>query len=324
MGEVLADTRGEVAHSFNAMASVVNVRVIDPGPSAADCIEDVEATFRSIEKSCTRFDAASDLMRANAQPQEWSVVDPECLAAIELAYDAHVRTGGAFDPRTLTALTGMGYDRTLPFAEGVVTESAGQSQAHVRPWEPEFDAARSAVRLGDQPIDLGGIGKGYAVRRGIALLHGAGSSALVEAGGDLATYGPGPHRRGDEPRCWRASVEDPRGGDQPIAVLDASDAGVATSSIRLRTWRAGGKRVHHLIDPRTGQPSKGGLLAVTIVADDPAWAEVWTKECFLAGRDHIGAHARETGLAALWVTEEGRIDVSDAMKPRVLWRCDHG
>ena len=96
--------------------------------------------------------------------------------------------------------------------------------------------------LGPAPIDLGGIGKGLAVRWAMTALEGCGSSVMVEAGGDLATRGAGPEGTG-----WRAAVEDPlvpAGAPQrhPVAVLDVSDRAVATSSIRLRTWRVGGRR----------------------------------------------------------------------------------
>ncbi|MDH4159384.1 MAG: FAD:protein FMN transferase, partial [Actinomycetota bacterium] len=94
------------------------------------------------------------------------------------------------------------------------------------------------------------------------------------------------------------------------------------SSIRLRRWRAGGKSVHHLIDPRTGEAAQTGLLAVTVLGPDPAWAEVWSKSLFLAGRGAMRHLADEKGLAALWVDEDGFVGTSRAMKPRVLWRRD--
>ena len=62
-----------------------------------------------------------------------------------------------------------------------------------------------------------------------------------------------------------------------------TDAACATSSVRVRRWRRGGEQVHHLIDPRSGRSADGGLAAVTVVAADPAWAEVWSKSLFVAG-----------------------------------------
>lgn len=327
--------QGDVTHRFRAMASEVTVRVIDPLRDPSDAIKGVEAIFREIERTCSRFDDSSDLMRANAQPDEWAQVSPACFGAIELAYAAYKRTSGAFDPRVLRALVAMGYDRSLNFATGDVTTSAGDlpEARGTHAWLPGFDPVGMRVRLGADPIDLGGIGKGFAVRRGIAALAGLGRAALVEAGGDLATYGDGPARAAGETRAWRAAVEDPRKPtrsasastsgqtEQPIAMLDVSDAAVATSSIKLRSWRAGDRDVHHLIDPRTGQPAASGLLSVTVVDDDPAWAEVWTKAAYLQGARDIADFVEQAGLAAMWVDGNGTLHSSPSLRDRILWEA---
>ena len=302
------------------MACDVTVRVVDPTDAAADAIEAVEDMVRRIERVCTRFDAGSDLMRANAAGSAWTSVDPECLAAVQLAYEAHLRTRGLFDPRVLQTLEALGYDRSLDFDSGGVRTEGAAPGMPANAWQPAFNETASALMVGDCPIDLGGIGKGYAVRRGLEILTGGrvGRGGLVEAGGDLATFGVAP-RRPDGGRSWRASVEDPRGGDRPIAMIDVTNAAAATSSVRLRQWKASGADVHHLIDPATGQPSTSALLAVTVVGVDPAWAEVWTKVGFLTGADRIGDFMELAGLAALWVDTAGDVYVTTAMEPRVLW-----
>lgn len=310
----------DLVHRFRAMASDVTIRVVDPTEAASDAIGRAESVFRDVERSCTRFDPSSDLMRANAQPGEWTRVAPACLGAINAAYLAHAATDGAFDPRVLSSLTALGYDRSLNFTAGeVVTDAHSGSDSWEAPWTPLIDAQGGRVMLGGAAIDLGGIGKGYAVRLAIAELAGAGASALVEAGGDLATFGRGPQRAPGETPGWRAAVEDPRGGSDPIAVLDVTDAAAATSSIRLRRWKAGDREVHHLIDPSTGESADAGLLAVTVIGDDTAWAEVWTKALFLSGAAGIRERAEAEGLAAYWVDVDGRRGATESMRDRVIW-----
>ena len=63
--------------------------------------------------------------------------------------------------------------------------------------------------------------------------------------------------------------------------------------------------LHHLIDPRTGEPGGDGLAAVTVAGPDPAWAEVWSKALFVEGARSIAAAARSRGLAAWWVGGDG-------------------
>ena len=314
----------DVVHRFRCMAVDVTVQLSRPTRDPQATVERAEQVFRHVETTCTRFDPTSALMQANDAGEAWCVVPPVCYAALASAEEAHRRTDGRFDPRVLRELTALGYDRSLPFGAGplelglpTAKPGAGRTLRLRPPWRPGFDAARSAVRIGPVPVDLGGIGKGLAVRWAGEALHGLAEAYLVEAGGDLVTGGPGPSRDG-----WRAAVEDPRGGPDPIAVLDVTGRGCATSSIRLRSWRVNGRLVHHLIDPLTGEPGGEGLLSVTVLDRDPATAEVWSKTLFLAGRDGIARAAATLGVAALWVDVDGTITVSPAMDGALLWRVD--
>ena len=110
------------------------------------------------------------------------------------------------------------------------------------------------------------------------------------------------------------------GGTSPVAVVALHDGGaVATSSVRRLRWERDGRVVHHLIDPRTGEPGGDGLLAVTVAGPDPAWAEVWSKALFLEGRRGIGALARARGLAAWWVAPDGTLEMTPAGRVRTAW-----
>jgi hypothetical protein len=101
-------------HTFAAMGTVVVVSL--PTSSETTTLHGrVETLFGRVERSCTRFDEGSDLMRANADPASSHEVAPECAAIVGAAYEAYRTTGGLFDPRVLDRLLAVGYDRT--FAE---------------------------------------------------------------------------------------------------------------------------------------------------------------------------------------------------------------
>jgi thiamine biosynthesis lipoprotein len=140
-------------------------------------------------------------------------------------------------------------------------------------------------------LDLGGIGKGYAVDRACSLLARAGD-CLVNAGGDLAAAGG---------RAWPVGVETDAGS----ITLELRSAALATSGRDRRRWRRGGKERHHLIDPRTGCPADTDLLRVTVVAASAVEAEVLAKALFLAGADAALAEADEAGVPCVLVTEAG-------------------
>ena len=157
-----------------------------------------------------------------------------CYAALAEAESAHRMTLGRFDPRILRDLQALGYDRSLPFGSGPVDVSSAEPAAKPTtlrfraPWSPGFDPSRSAVRIGSIPVDLGGIGKGLAVRWASEALRGRADAFLVEAGrrshhrrrrserGRLARGGRGPPRRRGSGgrsrrhrRCLRDVVDTP-------------------------------------------------------------------------------------------------------------------
>jgi thiamine biosynthesis lipoprotein len=316
---------------FRAMATDVSFQVVEPGHGADQALAAAAEVFARVEAACTRFDPGSPLMQANAAGDEWFAVPRECFAAISEAALAHQETKGAFDPRVLDSLVALGYDRSLPFASERVELPARATTddpaalprlpdltppRDLGRWVPGLAPGTLSVRVGPRRLDLGGIGKGLAVRWASAVLAAAGTSHLIDAGGDCYLAGPGPLGSG-----WRVGVEDPNAGDgaEPLAVLELQDLGCATSSLRVRAWTLGTERVHHLIDPRTGRSCDPGLRAVTVVGPDTARAEVWSKALLIEGRDAISSLAHAHDLAALWIDADGRIGLSPAMHPHVIW-----
>ncbi len=300
------------------MASGVTVHGLGTTPGARAATAEALEVFHEVEAACTRFDPRSPLMRMNARPGRWHEVPATLFLAVQEAHRAHQKTRGRFDPRVLRDLVGLGYDRSLDFRGGPV-ETAGGSPRHrpAAPWRPRFRGGpRPRLHVGTEPLDLGGIGKGLAVRWAAERLEAHVDEFLVDAGGDIACRGRGPEGDG-----WRVAVEDPRGGSNPVAVVALEDEACATSSIRLRRWRCSGRPVHHLVDPRTGRPGGAGLLAVSVIASDPAEAEVMTKALFLAGRAHIGAEASRLRVKALWVGSDGSTGETPSFGAHVVWRA---
>lgn len=338
---------GEIVLQGRAMATSITVRVpvpADAPPGRRDQLEEAAqaalAVFGEVEVACTRFDPDSPLMRANRSPGRWHRVPPVLLGAIAEAKRAYDATGGRMDPRVLRQLVALGYDRTLPFGRGEIRlEPAGRSGGAGHPtgaWRPRLRHATSEVLIGADPIDLGGIGKGLAVRLAGDRLSKVTGDYLVDAGGDCACSGQAPGGG-----AWLVGVEDPADPTDsadtaepadsaaptgptapagPVAVLALSDRAVTTSSIRLRRWRSGGQMVHHLIDPRTGRPGGAGLLSVSVVGDDPAGAEAWSKALFLAGRKGIAELAHRRQLAALWIDDRREVSLTAAMGRYVRWQ----
>lgn len=312
---MLASTDTWARHTFTAMGTEVTVQLPN-GVDAAALSGQVERLFDRVERSCTRFSPDSDLMRANSDPAALHNVAPECASIVAAAYDAYAMTGGLFDPRILRDLVSVGYDRTfddLP-AQLPVTATMQTTPTDATKWTPRVDTGRATVKLGPDPIDLGGIGKGWTVDAAAALLAVEVGSFLVNAGGDLAVRGDGPDGDG-----WTAAVEDPSDPATTLAVLQMWTGSCATSSTGRRHWLQDGELRHHLIDPRSGRPAAGGLRSVTVIADSTVTAEVWSKALLIAGADVIADVCHVRGLAAYWVAADGHTEHSPALKRHLAW-----
>lgn len=298
------------------------LRLTLPGTSAASAAwDEVVAEFAASDLAMSRFRDDSEAIRlARSAGTGHAVSVGRRLERAVIAADRARRvTEGRFEPRILWDLerlgehgAAIGTQSVAGDAHATADEVASERRWAGRPITRRTSPGQLEV---DHPIDLGGIGKGLALRWAAARIATLGiTDFLLDAGGDIVLRGAAP----DGP--WRVAIEDPRGGDEPLAVLEPGAGAVATSSIRRRHWSTiDGRPVHHLIDPATGEPSDRGLLAVTLAAPDPAWAEVWSKALFLTGRDEIGPEARRRGMAAWWVTVEGRLEMTPAARGRSVW-----
>lgn len=318
------DLDNELVVSDRAMATRITLRVPlvgrDAGFAARAERACVQATdvFKEVDRTCTRFDTQSALMQANASPTKWHEVPEPLFLAIREAKRAYDETSARFDPRILRRLVALGYDKTLPFGiQDVQVEGTTEdvNAADLGRWRPRFRDATREVVIGPAPIELGGVGKGLAVRWARDALASVTPDFLVEAGGDVYCAGSGA-----DGEAWSIGVEDPASPSELLATLSVRDRAVTTSSIRLRRWMADGTRVHHLIDPSTGRPGGRGLVSVTVVGKDAARAEVWSKALFLSGRSGIIALAKRRSIPALWVDEAGRYAMTTPMEQYVRWQ----
>ncbi len=267
--------------TFHAMGTDIELLVDADGAERA--LDAAEHEFHRLEALLSRFRDDSQLSQLN---RDGSIEPgPDLDRVVALALDARERTSGRFDPTVHDAVVAAGYDRSFEDVhdddDDVPATAPGPAGGGVslRGGRIELDPG---VRL-----DLGGIGKGYAAERAAELLALAGP-CLVNAGGDVAIRGG----------AWPVGVEH--------LTLELSGGGLATSGRDRRRWRRGGRELHHLIDPSTGEPAETDLLRVTVVGTDAVDAEVSAKALFLAGSRRAAAEADAAGTPAVLVTDDGR------------------
>jgi thiamine biosynthesis lipoprotein len=296
--------------SFTAMGTSCRFAATVPDdPRVASRVFDAaRAEVARCERVLTRFDASSDLSRANAAAGSWVEVDEILIDALERALQARAATDGLFDPTVLPALIGAGYDRSFELLAGAPRDA--RPPDGYRPGaRVDLDRARRRVRIErDSAIDLGGIGKGFAAVRAVRSMQiefpGL-DGCLADLGGDISVAGEPP-----EGGHWHVSIVDPRAAGVTLGVLvlaGAGTAGVATSGRDRRRFGAVRER-HHLIDPSTGMPAVPGPLTVTVAAPNAIAAETnATALAILPVEQAAGYIAARPGISAVLVPKEGLV-----------------
>ena len=240
----------------------------------------IEELFAERDRRFSRFRDDSELNAVNAGSAPL-LVSEEFAVALDVALEAAAASDGLVDPTLGAAVVAAGYDRD--FADLEEPSRAGpRVDATPGRWRSVRLTGRLLTRPPGVQLDLNGVVKALAVDDALTCISGPG---FVSAGGDLATRGP-------------VSVALP-GGD----VVQVLEGGIATSGTVRRRWTRGGVEEHHLIDPRTGLPSRSPWTQVTVVGASCLAADVCAKAAFLlgdAGPDWLDSH----GLAGRFMSGE--------------------
>jgi len=266
-----------------------------------------EDEARRIERKYSRYRDDSVVSEINRNAGRTPVAaDQETVFLVERAIEMARGTAGRFDP------TSGVLRRVWDFKGGRVP-----SVEEVEALLPLVDYRQLSVRDGTiflrrapMEIDLGGVGKEYAVDRVAALLASEGiRSAVISFAGDVRTLGG----RGDG-RPWAVGVVDPRDRARcRFTVRVAGGAGIATSGDYERAFVVDGVRYHHLLDATTGRPAQG-VMSATVVAWSTFLAGRIASAAFLLGpREGLALIERMAGVEGCLIDATGAIAASSGM-----------
>jgi FAD:protein FMN transferase len=269
--------------------------------------------IRRIETLMTTWRPDSELSRVNAAAgHEKVAVSPETFDVVAASIHTSEISEGTFDI-TFESLHGLWkFDQDLdphpPTAAEVKAKLPLVGYRHLH-----LDPAAHTVFLDQEgtKVSLGGIAKGYAVDKAAAVLERAGlTSYFVQAGGDLYTRGKKP-----DGSDWSAGVRDPRGAEGSyFALLHVTDHAFSTAGDYERSYVVGGKRYHHIIDPRTGYPATASR-SVTIWAKTALVADEIDDAVFILGPEKGLALVESLdGVGAVIVDAKNKVWVSKRLQ----------
>lgn len=252
-----------------------------------------------IEERISIYRETSELSRINAAAAAgWVAASADVLDLLVLARELHARTAGAFDIAAGSLVRAWGFLRRqgrTPGPDELAAAVAASGMRHV-----EIDEPQERVRFARHGVELnpGAIGKGWAIDRAVELLQAAGvPSSLVHGGQSsvrgIGTQGPDvPGRSG-----WRVGLRHPLRPGRRLATITLRDRALGTSGSGTQYFVDRGRRLGHILDPRTGLPAEG-VISATVLAPSAAEADALATALYVLGPAGLPLVAPAGGAAA--------------------------
>jgi len=303
----------KLSYSGKAMGTYVTVWFwTDKEAAAAKSAESLFGEMKRLDAEMTTWTDTSDISKVNAAAGKAPVkVSDETFEVVERAVEISKRSGGVFDI-TVGAFKGLwkfdeDMDGSLPDPKDVKKrlELVGYKDI-------VLDKKKKTVMLRRKgmSITLGGIAKGYAVDKCVALLRKAGfEDFMIQAGGDMYVSG----KKGKAP--WVVGIRDPRGNDL-FAGMPIENHSFSTSGDYERGFVKDNVRYHHILDPHTGQPAHASR-SVTIRAKDAYTADSWSKVMFILGWKDGMELIKKQKLAdfeVVWVDDKNEVHMTPGIE----------
>lgn len=268
---------------FSVMASPCQILIdLVPQTAANELIQLAFQEARRIEQKYSRYRDDNIIARINRSQGEPIPVDDETASLLNFAQLCYEISDGLFDVSSgiLGKLWHFKQQTTLP-APGDIQALLSHIGWHRVNWTPPLLTLQPGMQ-----IDLGGIGKEYAVDRVAGLLQanllkaGLDTAFLVNFGGDL--YANKPRENGED---WQVAIEDPNRLGQSSTVISLSLGGLASSGDSQRFIEYKGQRYSHILNPKTGHSITGGPSQITVYAHNCLQAGMLATLALLQGPD---------------------------------------
>jgi FAD:protein FMN transferase len=236
-----------------------------------------------LEEQLSVFREGSEVSRLNQLAAQGPVpVEPGLFAIVDEAVQRHVATQGAYDITSGPLSRAWGFVMragTIPDAETLAIARGRVGSQYL-----ELDRATHSVRfhLPRLEINLGSIGKGYALDRCAELLEAAGIHDFLLHGGNSSVLARGAHGSLSSERGWSVGVRDPLHPDRRLGELKLKDRALATSGSGTQFFIHDGRRYGHILDPRSGWPAEG-VLSVSVLAPTAAAADALSTAFYVLG-----------------------------------------
>jgi len=263
------------------------------GEATAVALEALDL-IQALERQLSFFKPDSDISEINRHAADAAVeVEPRLFALLQGAMQLARDSGGAYDLTAAPLWEAWGFARRA----GAIPspDQLAEARTLVGGQWVELDDARKTIRFLRRGVrlNLGSIGKGYAVDRAVEHLLAAGVSDFLVHGGYSSVAARG-SAAGAHSGPWKIGVKDPLRNQRRLGQVELRDRALGTSGSQFQSFRHQGRRYGHILDPRTGRPADG-VLSVTVLTPTAAVADALSTAFYVMGPEaamsYCGNHA---------------------------------
>jgi thiamine biosynthesis lipoprotein len=313
-----------VRYARRAMATTFEVVFPYGQPESYDIAEDALDEIDRLESQLTVYRESSEVSRLNRLASHVPVpVEESLFGLLSLAARISADTGGAFDITAGALIKAWGFfrgPRRVPSPDALEEALRSVGMQHVT-----LVAESKTVRY-SRPgleINLGSIGKGHALdvvaamlaqRWGVrtALLHGGHSSVYALGGGPADSHG------------WEVGITHPWNPNRRLAMIYLRDRALGTSAATFQHLEHVGRKLGHILDPRSGWPAQG-MASASVVAPTAAEADALATAFFILGVEPARAYCEtRPEIGALLLPEEAARPTIIGLSPRDITLCEIG
>lgn len=306
-----------VQKTDTAMGTIIQQKLYVQGSRQA--AENVMELLKSLEEDVLSWRlSSSQIYRLNESAGEegGAQVSAQLWDILKTVWNVSEKSGGALDVTLgdLTALWDIDSYASGEKEDAFVVPSKEEVERALYDTGYEkvlLDGGRIFLPEG-MKLDLGAVGKGIACGEILDYLKTAQgvTGGVVSVGGSVVTFGGKP-----DGSAWKVGILDPEDTGRYLGFLSLSGEWcVSTSGDYERYVEVDGIRYHHILNPDNGYPARSGVRSVTILTRDGLLSDALSTACFVLGKEEGMKLAEAFGAEALFVDEDGKVDMTEGMK----------
>ena len=309
----------EAIKSSYVLGTLINLKAI--GNQAEKSVNEAIDRLNDIDDKMSAFKQGSDISRVNSKAGfAIETVSKDTYFVVKKAVEYSKILEGTFDPtiRPLVKLWNIGADQeVIPQKEQIEETLKLVNCEDVILDESNFTIM---LRNKNQALDVGGIAKGFAadVVRDIFKKYSI-KSGLIDLGGNIFALGGK-----EDGSPWRVGIQNPfKSRGEYIGVLSVKDKSIVTSGNYERYFMKDGQRIHHILDPKTGYPSKSKIISATIISDNSIDGDGLSTGIYILGVEKaLKIIEGIEGIEAIFVTEDKEVYTTSGIDKSIFTLTD--